>query len=363
MGRVGTRAELDVSQAYAARAVDGEIDFSGVESPSDGVFLATRPHAAAVLRRRLADLVLASDGIDRDEARPLEVLHVGSGEGALLSLVTARLEGAETTGMEPMMTWGTAANEAGVKTLDIVPELADGEQQYDLVAEHHLLHRMPEPRRHLRALAALVREGGRLVLEVPNLLHAPRPLSDGYLSAFRPHLFTARSLRTMCARAGLTVVHLDEGSELRVICTPMPRGERGPREVAPGPSSIAVFEAVRCNDLRIRLKRALAKQGPTPEIMRVGMRAHEACRWRPGRADLAIELAAALERAKRWDEAAAWLRRSLLDRKDPDVACMAIRCETVAKAMARGTRGTSVHVGPDLGERLGPVPQPRHHVN
>ena len=359
MGRVGLAPELDVREGYAARAVHGESDYSGVESPSNGSFLTLPSHAASVLRRRYADLVLAMDV----KTGPVErLLHVGSGEGGLLALVNSQLE-VEAVGMEPMLAWAEVANDQGHVTLDIVPELSDGGERYDVVCEHHLINRLPEPRRHLRFLRRLLTDDGVLVLEVPNLLHAPRPLAGGYLSPLRPHLFTARSLRTMCERAGFRVMHLEEGTELRAICRPLRATESRSRELPVGAGSEAVFHAVRCNDMRIRLKRVMADKGPTPEVLRVAIRAYDLCTWAPGRADLAIEIAASLECVGRWDEAASWLRRSLLDRKDPDVACMAIRCEAVAKATRSSQQGASELLGPDLGERVANVARARMQVN
>ena len=78
MGRVGVAPELDIREGYAARAVHGESDYSGVESPSNGAFLTLPRHAASVLRRRYADLVLA---MDLKEGEVKRLLHVGSGEG------------------------------------------------------------------------------------------------------------------------------------------------------------------------------------------------------------------------------------------------------------------------------------------
>lgn len=359
MGRVGLGPELDIREGYAARAVHGESDYSGVESPSNGSFLTLPSHAASVLRRRYADLVLAMDL----KTGPVErILHVGSGEGGLLALVKSQLE-VEAVGMEPMLEWAKVANEHGHATLDYVPELADGDERYDLVCEHHLINRLPEPRRHLRFLRRLLTDEGVLVLEVPNLLHAPRPLSDGYLSPLRPHLFTGRSLRTILERAGFRVIHLEEGTELRAICRPLRATEQRARELPIGAASEAVYHAVRCNDLRIRLKRVMADKGPTPEVLRVATRAYEVCTWPPGRADLAIEIAASLEFADRWEEAATWLRRSLLDRKDPDVACMAIRCEAVAKASRSSQPGACELLGPDLGERAATVARARMQLN
>ena len=349
MGRVGLRPEIDVREAYAARAVNGEIDFSGVECPSDGSFLAFRSHAAAVLRRRVADLMLARELFEGEA--PSTLLHVGAGEGALLSMASTRME-VEAVGMEPMVAWATQGKEAGLHIMETVPELGDTTATFDLVAEHHLLNRIPEPRRHLRALCQLLSDEGILVLEVPNLLNAPRPLAGGYLSPLRPHVFTQRSLVTMCQRAGLEVLHVEEGVELRVFCRRLRRGATRDRSIPVGPSSEIVVKAVRSNDVRLRLKRVLAAKQATPEVMRVAARAYEVCTWTPGKADIAIEIAAALERAQRWEEAAVWLRRSLLDRKDPDVACMAIRCESVARAVARGQTGAGVTAGPELGGHI-----------
>lgn len=359
MGRVGFSPELDIREGYAARAVHGESDYSGVESPSNGSFLTLPSHAASVLRRRYADLALA---MDLKTGQMERMLHVGSGEGGLLALVKSNHE-IEVVGMEPLLPWAEVANEHGHVTLDYVPELADGTDQYDLICEHHLINRLPEPRRHLRFLRRLLVEDGVLVIEVPNLLHAPRPLSEGYLSPLRPHLFTALSLKTMCERAGFRVMHLEEGAELRAICRPLRANESRSRELPIGATSEAVFHAVRCNDMRIRLKRVMADKGPTPEVLRVATRAYELCTWAPGRADFSIEIAASLERVNRWEEAACWLRRSLLDRKDADVACMAIRCEAIAKATRSSTQGVSELLGPDLGERVATATRTRMHVN
>lgn len=339
MGRVGLAPVMDLPTAYGVRGLPGEIDVSGQEHPDTGDFLLTPTDLAATLRRRLSDAGLAlqlarrqlmTAGVERDQPR---LLHVASGEGGLLSLARRKFD-VDVLGLEPWKAWYEAAVAADVPTLDLAPELLDGARKFDVILEHHLLMRVPEPRAHLRCLAERLDEHGILVIEVPNLLAAPRPLEDGYLSITRPHLFTARALKNLCRKVGLVTVHCTEGTELRVFCRHARPGETDEARVVDGPRVRDVVDVIQGNDLRIKLKRGLTLRGPVPELLTMARKIIDASRWPPARADIAIEVARALERSKDYRGAAFWLRESLDHRTDPEVACMAVRCETIARALA-----------------------------
>jgi len=347
MGRVGLAPVMDLPTAYGVRGLPGEIDVSGLEHPDTGAFMLTTADVAASLRRRLSDVGLAlqiaktqsarqgsaaNDAEHQGDAKP-RLLHVGSGEGALLSWAARKFD-VDPLGLEPWKAWYERAEAAGVPTLDLAPELLETGERFDVIVEHHLLMRVPHPRDHLRSLARRLAPHGVLVLEVPNLLAAPRPLEEGFLSVTRPHLFTARSLRNLCHKVDLVPVHVSDGTELRVFCRHRLPDEKLPH-VADGPRVRDVVEAIHGNDLRIKLKRGLTTRGPVPALIEMAERILAKCKFAPTKADLAIEVAKTFERHHDWAAAARWLRESLTHRADADVACMAVRCETLARALQR----------------------------
>lgn len=94
------------------------------------------------------------------------------------------------------------------------PEEAGGE--YDLITAFHVFEHLPDPRAMMRTLAAMLKEKGRLVIEVPSADDALMTLyaSDAFrrFTYWSQHLFlfNAETMRRLAVQAGLAVVAIQQ---------------------------------------------------------------------------------------------------------------------------------------------------------
>ncbi len=133
------------------------------------------------------------------------VLDLGAGAGELLYLL--RAAGHDISGIEPNLGYGDFARE------DLgLPVQAGGYQEanvepasQDLVTAFHVVEHLEDPVDALRVMASWVRPGGRLFIEVPNILSACQWPSSRFHVA---HLFnfSPATLAMAGRRAGLTVL-------------------------------------------------------------------------------------------------------------------------------------------------------------
>ena len=136
---------------------------------------------------------------------PSRVLDLGAGAGELLFLL--RAAGHDISGIEPNVGYGDYARE------DLgLPIQAGGYQgakvepaSQDLVTAFHVVEHLEDPVDALRVMASWVRPGGRVFIEVPNVLSACQWPSSRFHVA---HLFnfTPETLGMAGRRAGLTVL-------------------------------------------------------------------------------------------------------------------------------------------------------------
>jgi SAM-dependent methyltransferase len=110
------------------------------------------------------------------------------------ALAIARL-GAEQPGVQ----WRCAA----------IEDFVDGSDQFDVVTLYHVLEHVPRPAGLVRGLSRMVRAGGLLVVEVPNLggLHA-RLLGERweYWNIVHVNYFTPTTLRRLIEPAGFELI-------------------------------------------------------------------------------------------------------------------------------------------------------------
>ncbi|NJL53852.1 class I SAM-dependent methyltransferase [bacterium] len=108
--------------------------------------------------RRLANL--------RPYLKPdMHVLEIGSSTGFLLHALAPNV--ASVTGVEPGQVYAEYANQRGILTHASLQAVA--EQRFDLILGYYVLEHLRNPIEYLRQLYELLRPGGRLVLEVPNV--------------------------------------------------------------------------------------------------------------------------------------------------------------------------------------------------
>lgn len=266
-----------------------------------------------LLRDRLLDVRYAIAQL-RGRSQP-RLLEIGCRDGLLLSTAKRIFDDLQPEGIEPWGPWRSAARARGL-AVDTTPiEERLGEQSFDIIVDVDVLPRLEDPVAHLRAVAAALGDGSVAIIGAPNLTGCRGELTHDILRADTPSLFTPRALATACMAAGLKPFHVTNGPEMRVLCT---RGVPSTSVVA-GPDVLRVSAALRGNDLRLSIKRALADKGPTPRLLVVAKSVHTRCPCPDTRADIAIEIAISAERCSDYETATAWLKTSLEDRADPDV--------------------------------------------
>lgn len=329
MGRTISAGAGDLNAQYATRLGPGQAS-SALEELDDGTLAGPSPAwNASIQARRISDVERALASVKT--ARTPQLLHVGCLDGRFLARVGEKLD-IEVAGMEPAPMAAEDAQRIGIPVCTAPLAVADAdlppELVFEMIVEHHLLEHLDNPRAHLRILKRRLAPGGVAIIEVPNLLRAQGRLESQFLHTNHPNVFTPRALATMCRRAGLEPFHIENGDDLRIFCK---HADPDAREVFDGPDARAVAAAVWANDLRIGLKRGLARRGCTEDMMQVAERIHSRSRCQGGRADIAIEIAVALERENRLPEAAHWLQKSLEDRKDGEISMMLVRIETILR--------------------------------
>jgi SAM-dependent methyltransferase len=139
---------------------------------------------------------------------PGRALEIGCGEGWILAALKSR--GWNVVGLE--RTPGSArfaAEQLGVPMIVGGLESIQSTAQFDIIVLHQVLEHLPQPLQILQSCARLLRPGGRMIIEVPNLgswqaryagrhwVHLDVPRHLGH--------FTRDSIKLALERAGLTV--------------------------------------------------------------------------------------------------------------------------------------------------------------
>jgi len=203
---------------------------SPVSRASQSVDLAEwRPQALEALRRQnFARILDALD--DRRSLAGCDLLEVGCGDGWFLELAAAR--GAHAVGLEPDGHVAASPRERG---LDIrigwFPDDLDAEDRYDVVVFNDVFEHLPDPLSALRECRAMLREGGLLVLNLPDSggvlyrvacalarIRIVGPLGRLWQQGLEsPHLFyfDDANLSRLCGRAGFRTVHRESLTSFR----------------------------------------------------------------------------------------------------------------------------------------------------
>ena len=201
------------------------------QSPNLGArrFLTSRHLLLAQARERVERI----DQLLGRRVERMSVLDVGCGYGEILGFLKAR-RACEVTGMEASPSAAQAGSELfGIR---IVPGLLEDEslggERFDLVTCNHTLEHVDDPERFLVLLKGRIKPGGRLYLELPNILW---PSGGFTLEAFLydEHLQTpsAYNLSLLIRRCGYAIEAYSDKDFLRFVCNPDPaaRGIEVPR--------------------------------------------------------------------------------------------------------------------------------------
>ena len=169
-------------------------------------------------RRRLLRELLASDRRVRSHGSqrlagpapqepvhvggPPRMLDVGCGAGELVYLM--RREGVEASGLEPGIEFADFARtvlRVPIQTA-AVDTAAVTDSSLDLVTMFHALEHVPDPRAVLHTAGGWLKQGGRLIVEVPNIAALVQAPSHQYHYAHLHH-FTGSTLGALGEAAGL----------------------------------------------------------------------------------------------------------------------------------------------------------------
>ena len=138
-----------------------------------------------------------------------DVLDVGCGAGTFLELVRKRY-GARTVGVDFKDLRASPAFQHSELKVGLLYEQDFGTQRFDLVTMWHFLEHDYDPARTLNTAHELLRPGGRLVIEVPQLgSRSARWFGDRWPGLQAPQhttLFDRSSLTSMAESCGLEVV-------------------------------------------------------------------------------------------------------------------------------------------------------------
>ena len=157
---------------------------------------------------------------EQDDQRRFEMLKTALvnrtvldfGCGAAGFLRKAQILATEVEGVEPER----RVHEYWGNSIKLHCRLEDTGREYDLITAFHVIEHLPNPREMLKALAARLKDGGHLVIEVPSSEDALLTLYENnafqHFTCWSQHLFlfNAETLRRLAVQAGLRVVSIQQ---------------------------------------------------------------------------------------------------------------------------------------------------------
>jgi 2-polyprenyl-3-methyl-5-hydroxy-6-metoxy-1,4-benzoquinol methylase len=140
----------------------------------------------------------------------MRVLDVGCGSGEWLTLASEA--GWQVAGSEPDEAAAKVAERGGVEVRQFVTDWLDQPGAFDAITSNHSIEHVHDPAALLRAAHALLRPGGFLFIQTPNIDAAGHDIYGRYWRGLEvPRhlvLFNAESLRQLISRIGFTEVRL-----------------------------------------------------------------------------------------------------------------------------------------------------------
>jgi SAM-dependent methyltransferase len=137
------------------------------------------------------------------------LLEIGSSTGEMLKEATQWFD---ATGIEPDERLCRIAQSRGLNCLHST--LADAQfpdAHFDIAASYHVIEHVPSPRAELRELRRIIRPGGWLVMETPNIANLWYKLLGARWRQFIPdhiYFFTPQTLTRLCEENGFEVNEL-----------------------------------------------------------------------------------------------------------------------------------------------------------
>jgi SAM-dependent methyltransferase len=184
------------------------------------------------IRAFLEGIIDTNEGYYLPRSDIRKVLEVGCGYGGKLTLFK-RL-GYETFGVEASRLRAEVCRRQGLTVFDCPVTNLEPVRQYgpyDFAYSTHVLEHIGDVSQHLAQLAALIRDGGMLYIQVPNLWLGEMLFMQSH-AAVHCHTFSLHSLATLMRRHGFSPVRIQADNNLHVLackrpdCAPQPGWEK-----------------------------------------------------------------------------------------------------------------------------------------
>lgn len=154
------------------------------------------------------------------------VLEIGCRHGKTL-LLMREARGIEAFGVEPGEAEAEQARQAGIACFSGSLEDYDpGEKRFDQVQWFHVLEHVHEPLAALIKLRSLLKPGGSLLIEVPNVYRPYGLLEENFFQNVHLVSYSPNTLPALVRRAGFEVTRVVDSGSLFVVAKP--------RELEPG---------------------------------------------------------------------------------------------------------------------------------
>ena len=216
----------DTYEIYAQSGGQEQVVFDPVSGSASA-------RSAQLLDTLLSDVEMASGG---------RMMDVGCGNGSLLRQFHERYPDWDLFGTEYDPRHRDAVEAIpGVQALHCgEPWGVDGE--FDVITMVHVLEHFTDPSTTLRRLKEKLRDGGKLIIAVPNVLRNP---FDVTIVDHALH-FSPGSLASLIASTGLATEHLSPQNVSKEISVLATKGAGAPTQTAPSPdSSVPADQIVR----------------------------------------------------------------------------------------------------------------------
>lgn len=172
--------------------------------------------AATLMFPFLAGVVEGS-GFYRPQADVNKILEVGCGYGADLDVF--RRKGFTVAGTEASLTRAQSCRARGLNVFDCPTDTFDPIQHlapFDLAYSIHVLEHIVDPGPHIRNLAALIRDGGYLYIQVPHLMYEVNVVHRCH-SAVHCNSFSPRSLALLLQAHGFAVLRIQADNNVHIL--------------------------------------------------------------------------------------------------------------------------------------------------
>lgn len=133
----------------------------------------------------------------------VRLLEVGPGNGAFMAVVRDSIAGAMVWGVEPSPLAAAACRRKNLHVIEGYLSELHSNQQFDTVAAFHVLEHSLNPTSMLLEIREHLRDGGHLLIEVPNIVGRWNGL--GMLHIAHPYQYSPKTLISFLLKCGFVV--------------------------------------------------------------------------------------------------------------------------------------------------------------